>query len=316
MRYWPSPSARAGYVLLAVLWIAAAAAGLSLTVVATARHAIATSRNRIALTEAEWLARGCIARLYAMATLELQREPKWTPGSMSSAWVNLDSLLASMNGSAGADCSISVRANGSRLDVNHADDQMLARLFRRLGMQDAQADSFAHAISDWRDADTVPRLFGAEREWYLASRLPPPPNRPIADLRELAHVKGFDGKLALQDYLGVGQGAVSINHASETVLASLPGFSEEAVIRAVEMQRRGRVMRTYTDISGGLVPHLRDSLNAAIPQLASRTLFMPKSWMAVAEASSGNPPMKMSVEVRIERAVQGIHLTRHWVRVQ
>jgi general secretion pathway protein K len=308
---------RGGYALLAVLWISAAAAGISLTATAAARQAIATSRNRIALTEAEWLAEGCMARVQSKVLQEFEREANWSRGSVARAWLNLDSLLMLTSGTPDGGCTVSVQADGSRIDVNRADEQMLTRVFRHLGMQDTQADSLAQAICDWRDADTVPRALGAEREWYAARRMKLPFNRPFADMRELANVKGvLPGAFALDEYLGVNHGAVSINHAPGAVLAALPGFSDEAVIRALELQQRGRVIRTFSDIADGLIPRLRDSLNAAIPQLANLVAIEPQAWAVVARARSGNPVMSVSVEVRIERVRRTIRVARHRVWVQ
>ncbi|HTO49918.1 MAG TPA: type II secretion system minor pseudopilin GspK [Burkholderiales bacterium] len=111
------------------------------------------------------------------------------------------------------------------------------RLLAAVGLPAALADG----VVDWLDADNgVTPPNGAEDQYYLA--LDPPyraANRRIADVAELARVKGFDaGALArLEPFVTAlpAETAVNVNTASPTVLrALLPGLGPEDVARIIE----------------------------------------------------------------------------------
>jgi len=115
------------------------------------------------------------------------------------------------------------------------------RLLGAVGLPAALAES----VVDWLDADdAVTPANGAEDPHYLA--LDPPyraANRRIADLAELARVKGFDAAAVarLEPFVTALPAAtpVNVNTAPPAVLrALLPGLGPEDAARIVE--RRGK----------------------------------------------------------------------------
>ena len=110
-----------------------------------------------------------------------------------SAWMRVDEILSASADPTAMGCSISVRAVGSRLDVNAADEATLSRLFRCAGVAPARADSIAAAIADWKDSDDIPRPLGAERQWYEAAGAVPPSNGRFTHIEQLAMVRGVAG---------------------------------------------------------------------------------------------------------------------------
>src|SRR3546814_6072797 len=80
----------------------------------------------------------------------------------------------------------------SDLDLNTAPQELLARLMRVGGADEATADRVAAAITDWRDADDLRRPQGAEWQDYAAagSRYRPR-NGPFVALGELRAVAGM-----------------------------------------------------------------------------------------------------------------------------
>ncbi|MGJ3230785.1 MAG: general secretion pathway protein GspK [Oceanicaulis sp.] len=75
-----------------------------------------------------------------------------------------------------------------RIDVNLADDTAFMRLFQGLGAGEGLARRLTDQILDWRDADSLPRPFGAEAQDYAARPGGTIGDRPFLDVRELAQV--------------------------------------------------------------------------------------------------------------------------------
>ena len=122
------------------------------------------------------------------------------------------------------------------------DPRQLERLQRLLALLDLDA-ALAGALADWIDPDAVAQG-GAEDAYYLA--LPSPylaANAPLADLDELALVRGFDARVRqrLQPFVSAlpGTTAVNVNTASPEVLAALvPGLSLDAARALVADRQR------------------------------------------------------------------------------
>lgn len=306
---------RHGYALLAVLWMCAGAATLALGVSAAAHEAIASSRNRIALAQAEWLARGCIARVRATISLQLQQERRTFADSTPALWLRLDSVVHSLHSAHSGACAVGIRAAGARFDVNAADEQLLARLFRHAGVAPYVADSIAAALADWMDADDAARPLGAEREWYVATGMIPPGNRPFQDAAEIALARGMSA-IAWQELLDVERSAIAISHAAAPILAVLPGFTDEAVGRVIDLRRRNRPPRAFLEIADGLTTEGRNAVMAALPELAALVSLEPRAWLLHVEARSGKPAVRVSIEARLERAGSRVHIARARTRVQ
>lgn len=100
------------------------------------------------------------------------------------------------------------------------------RLLSILGFPDVHAAAMADALADWIDADDVPRLRGAEDEYYLSMQPPySTSNRPLTDVAELALVRGFDAnaRARLRPFVSALPRftAVNVNTAPPEVLAAI-----------------------------------------------------------------------------------------------
>ncbi len=290
-----------GYALVGVLWICAAATALGFTASVASRHAVAASRNRIALTRAEWSADACLARARSVLSAALAREGGARVQDRSPVWMRVDDVLGRARFLAAADCAITARAVGSRLDVNAAGEAELSQVFRLAGLAPARADSVAAAIADWKDADDAARPLGAEREAYEARGRPPPLNRDFTHVAELALVRGIDGTFPFDSLLDVEAGAVSINHAPGAVLRRLPGFSPEAVAHVLGARAAGRHVSGFTELKESLTPTGRETMARGEPRLVAGATLLPGGWVLTAYARAGAPPVTVAVEVRIER---------------
>lgn len=108
---------------------------------------------------------------------------------------------------------VRVDKEGSRININKAGDVMIRNKIKEIeaaktdngdtGLTDydKKADELTDAILDWRDADNLVRLNGAEKEYYIDHKKPyVPANGRFKKITELLMVKGvnrtiFNGKL-------------------------------------------------------------------------------------------------------------------------
>lgn len=300
----PEPGRGAGgFALLAVLWVTVGLGALSLAGLVAAREAVAAARNRGNLTVALWRAEDCLARLRA-AVAEALGTGAGGPSS-DRAWTFLDHAagrwLPAPGEESGA-CQAVLVPVGSRLDVNAADHAALRRLLAFAGTPAARADSLAAALLDWRDADDTPREGGAERDWYVERGLRPPRNGLLADIRELTRVRGFDAIPGAEGLLATERGRVCVNHAPPAVLASLPGFTAEAVELVSRLQRQGEPVSVLLEIGGGLSGAARERLLREYAELSAVATTEPDAWIATARGRAGSPRVTVAVEVRLERS--------------
>lgn len=147
-----------------------------------------------------------------------------------------------------------------------ADVAVLQRLLGQVGLPATLAD----AIVDWIDPDdTVTQGAGAEDLDYLA-REPPyrAPNRALADVGELAHVKGMTpealARLAPHITALPDETPVNVNTASAAVLvAMVPALSAAEAARIVE--ERGRApFRGLEDFQRALPPAASGQIDGPI----------------------------------------------------
>lgn len=143
----------------------------------------------------------------------------------------------------------------ARLGLNSVAAQRFARLLDALGVDATERDSIADSLQDWRDADELDRLHGAESEFYLA--LPVPyraRNGNLQDPAELLQIRGVTPEL----YSGAGDrpglselvtaatvSTVNLNTASPPVLKAL-GFSDAEIADVVQT----RVRAPYPAVPG------------------------------------------------------------------
>lgn len=135
----------------------------------------------------------------------------------------------------GAKIQITVRDEAARIDINRAPPELLAGIFRQVGVPADTAGMFAARIVDWRDADDkISPNGGAERAAYRAAgRTDGPRNGPFLSVAELALVLGVPARAAaaVAPYVTVASGRDKINpmFADPAVLMAIPGVTEERV---------------------------------------------------------------------------------------
>ncbi len=296
---------RGGYALLAVLWLVVGVLGLVFTISAAAKAATAASRNRVNLTRAAWEAHECLAYGHAAISRALADAAPRGHRSLTQAWNDVDRLLYQASPD-DLPCEFSARAVGSRLDVNAADEETLARVFRIAGAAPNKAESLAAAIADWRDPDDQPRIGGAEAGWYEANGRPGPANRSLTSLHELRLIRGLETSRALDSLLDVEPGPISLVHAPPAVLALLPGLTIPAIAWITAVRRADSPLTSLVALSHGMGAE-RPTFEEALPRLAAIVVLEPKAWIVTARRRVGRPPVTVATEVRIARS--GDHAT-------
>jgi len=308
-----------GFVLLAVLWVMVGVSAVGFGLALVARRTAGAARNRRAATVAMWLAEDCASRAESAIGSALAHQGSdstSTAGVVLRSWSRLDQAVAASPDMSGAPCGFAMRPTGTTLDINSADDSMLARLFVALGNAPAAADSLADAILDWRDADDVRRPSGAEAAWYLAQRRQPPRNGAFADVRELSRVRGLENQSGLDSVLGVDQDRIVLDRAPLAVIAALPGFTNEALGQVAGHRARGTPIPDLLSLGAELSPAGRAALLADYPDLVRLTTSEPDAWVLTARGVSGAPAVTQVLELRLVRAGDRAAVVRRrtWIR--
>jgi len=120
------------------------------------------------------------------------------------------------------------------IDLNYASENLLLSLFTSVGLDAGEAQAMVDAIEDWRDADDLPRLSGAERDQYQAAGLKQvPANQNFRTVDELKSVLGMTPDLfahvsgALTVYTK--STGIDASVAVRQVLLALPNVKAEEV---------------------------------------------------------------------------------------
>ncbi|MDD5712206.1 MAG: type II secretion system protein GspK [Smithellaceae bacterium] len=125
---------------------------------------------------------------------------------------------------------------------------VLRNLLVNMKMSPADADGIVDSILDWKDADDLHRLHGAESEYYLSQPNPyQPRNADFETLEELLLVKGMTREIlygsekrkGLINFLTIRNDSelININTAPREVLEAIPGLDEGAVNQIMEFRK-------------------------------------------------------------------------------
>jgi type II secretory pathway component PulK len=283
--------------MITMLWVMAVAAIVTTAGALTGRLAVHASRNRAELDRAYWMAAGCAARARAVIDVLLR---DGAGGDVASVWRTLDRRLPNAMTVERA-CDVQLEALGTRLDVNTASDEMVARLLSALGVPESRSREMVDALADWKDSDDVARGAGAERSWYVAEHREQPRNGPIADVRELARVQGFERISDFDSVLGVDGGRVSLATAPVSVLMSIPGLTRETAETIVQLREQGEPVGDLLAVIGLVSPSSADSLTARYADAAHVSTATPDGWTLTVRASSGFPPNTATLTMRLVR---------------
>ncbi|HEV8446138.1 MAG TPA: hypothetical protein VGQ44_04940 [Gemmatimonadaceae bacterium] len=288
-------TSRRGFTMITMLWVMSVAAVVTAGGALVGRLAVHASRNRTELERAYWTANGCASR--ARATIDaLLGDDR----DAAAVWQTLDRRLPRVL-TLEHPCSLQLEAAGTRLDANTASDEMISRLLAGLGAPETRSREMVDALADWRDSDEVARRAGAERSWYLAQQREPPRNGPLADVRELARIRGFERLADFDTVLGTDGGRVSLATAPVTVLMSVPGVTRETAEAIARLREQGEPIGDLLGVVGLVSRSSADSLLARYADAAHVSTPTPDAWILTVRASSGSPPNASSLRLSLTR---------------
>ncbi|HWL39485.1 MAG TPA: hypothetical protein VNO75_04540 [Gemmatimonadaceae bacterium] len=311
-RIRPFTSERRGFALIAAIWllVAFAAIGLGISLHSRARRLSAANileeTRALAAAEAglEHL-RSRLARLSGSSPL-----PALVPAPANDPWRYASLVLSDTVPLGDQRYRVRIRDAGGSLNLNRVDEETLRRLLIALRIDAARATDVAQAVLDWRDADDLHRLNGAEREDYIrtgASALPA--NAPFSRVEELQFVHGmtpelFTRMIPLLTIVGTGQ--VNMNAAPRPVLLALPGMSEEAAAVVERMKISSKPLTNLQELAVELSADARAKFAAATPELQRLVTFQTWELEVRSEGWNVGSAVQKRIDALVARAGGGI----------
>jgi general secretion pathway protein K len=291
---------RRGFALLTVLAVIVALGAIQMQFLVDGSEAVDGTRNRSALTRAQWRAEGLLWRVIALAD-NGPREHARTPAA------RLNLAVEGVGPVRG--CVVEARALGSTVNPNAAEPALIRSVLRNSGVTAAVADSLADALLDWIDGDEIPRPAGAEREWYEQNRRMAPRNAPLGATSELLSIRGFSAHPRAAALFGIESVPISLTHAPAAILAALPGFTPEAVARLIEQRSAGADWIDLAALSHAISEPARSQLMASRDDLLRLVSPHSNSWDIVATCSDDRVTSTVVIRVILgERFVEPISI--------
>ena len=221
---------QAGVALVLVLWMLAVLSVIANSVAFTVRTEVQAASRAAMLAQAEAAAdAGVFRAIYEL--LKPASDPlRWQANGLVHEWPFGDAHL-----------SIRIGDESGKIDLNTAPADLLAGLFRAVGVAEAEALALADAVVDWRDTDLLRRPHGAERDDYAAAGSSGPANAPFQSILELRQVLGMNEALyrMLEPLVTVYSRRNTVNAAvaAPAVLLALPGATHDQVARYVDQRQ-------------------------------------------------------------------------------
>ena len=297
----PHPTRQRGIALMLVMWVLTLLTVMAVSMTAVQRTEIALTDNHVAETRFRVLSDAAIAYT-ALQFMSLDSAPDESPSPADDEEAKMS--VWRPNGSpriwhfAGAEMTISVFNELSRINLNQAEPALLATLLEVLQVPEDQAEPLAAAIVDWRDEDDLVLLNGAEDGDYQNAGIAfGAKDEPFIAIEELRQVFGMTQdvyrRLAPEVTLaGEGESLV-IEFASPAVLAATQGLSlEDAQLQIAE--------RDSTTVPGAQGPLTLDRGG-------------PLYRIQVTEQLSGQPGRRMEALMELMPGQQPPYLV-HWRR--
>jgi general secretion pathway protein K len=223
-----------GFALVLVLWV------LSLLTIMAGSFALSMRREAAIVAggssnaQAEAVAESglAVAELMLMNSDQLQR---WrADGSI----YQIDYMESKVR--------VQLRSEIGKVDINSANQTLLQGLMLHAPVEEELQTKLVNAILDWRDADDLVRLEGAEKEEYKDAGLSyRPRNKPFQSIEELQLVLGMNEQVFnwLESRITVysGQPTVDLTLASKEVLQVLPEMDAELIDGYIAARRESAI---------------------------------------------------------------------------
>ena len=184
MKAIPAPAMEQGLALVIVLWMVALLSIVAASLAFSMRTETTLAHDLVAQAQARALAEAGVYR----GILELynpDRLRRWR-GDGSPHRIRFG----------GVPITVSLQDEAGKIDLNSAQRDLLGTLLRASGIDDERRDALLDAIEDWRDADSLRRLNGAEdQEYEAAGRTYGAKDATFNTVEELQQVLGVTPRL-------------------------------------------------------------------------------------------------------------------------
>ena len=133
-----------------------------------------------------------------------------------------------------ADIRIKIQSESGKIDINKANEKLLAGMMAQTDVDPIEQQSIVNAILDWRDKDDLIRIDGAEKATYEAADLSyHPRNKPFQTTEELRLVLGITAEIfeQLKTMITVysKQTRVDLKTAEKKVLLAVSNLDTETI---------------------------------------------------------------------------------------
>lgn len=222
---------QSGVALILVLWVITLLAVIAGNFAFSMRGEAQIARNLLSTAQAQALADAGTQR----AWFELLKPPTDLQRWQANGLVH-EFLLG------GALVRVSIQDEAGKIDLNTAPDVLLQGLFKSVGSSEVESVALVDAVVDWRDADKLRRLHGAEDDEYRAAgKNYLPPNVPFETVDELQRVLGMTPelyrKLAPSLTVYSRQAGIISSAAPREALLAIPGVNP-ALVEQYVLQRQ------------------------------------------------------------------------------
>ena len=211
-----------GFALVLVLWV------LSLLTIMAGSFALSMRREAAIVTgiRSNAQAMAVAESGLAVAELMLMNHDQWQRWRTDGSSYQIDYTDSKVR--------IRLLSETGKIDLNSADQTLLQGLMTYAPVEAKLQTKLVSAILDWRDADDLVHIEGAEKKDYKDAGLNyQPRNKPFQSVEELQLVLGMDEQLFnwLENRVTVysGQPTVDLTMAAEEVLHVLPGVDEKLI---------------------------------------------------------------------------------------
>lgn len=256
-----------GIALMLVMWVLTLLTVMAVSLTATQRTETALTENHLSVARFRALADAAIAYaaldfLTQPTAMQESDETTWLPNGVPRTW-SFD----------GSDLTIAVFNESSRIGLNSVQPDLMRKLLIVLGVSTEDAGPLAAAIVDWRDADDLALLNGAEDDDYeQAGYALGAKDAPYETEEELRQVLGMTDDI----YRRI---APEVTAAPEVSGTPVERFASPAVLAAIR----------------GI------SLEDALEEVAERDLPTVPGATAAATLDRGGPWYRIQVSARLDR---------------
>ncbi len=185
--------------------------------------------------------------------------------------------------------------------ITDANSDILRNLIKTLGVQEEEVNTIVDSILDWKDADDLHHLNGAEDDYYMS--LPNPykaKNANFDTLEELLLVKGMtseilygnDEQKGIIDLLTVysSTNKINVNAAPKEVLMAIPGITPEIADSIISFREHDEI---------------KNAVDVGIPPESARYITFGDSYIYTINSSGLKGSTKTGFGIRATVKIEG-----------